>query len=83
MSQRMVRPMMNTCSLYGELENLFDRFIKYHKKILLGDCNANLGRKDIFKPTVMNARFHEISNNNRVVNFSTSKKSVITTVFPH
>jgi hypothetical protein len=36
---------------YEELEHVFDRFPKYHTKILLGDFNAKVGREDIFKPT--------------------------------
>jgi len=33
---------------YKELEHVFDQFLKYHMKILLGDFNANVGREDIF-----------------------------------
>jgi exonuclease III len=36
---------------YEELERIFDKFTKYHMKILLGDLNAKVGREDIFKPT--------------------------------
>jgi hypothetical protein len=35
---------------YEELEYVFDKFPKYHMKILLGDFNAKIGREDIFKP---------------------------------
>jgi hypothetical protein len=56
-------------------------------KILLGDCNAKVGREDsIFKPTIWNEISHEISNDNevRVVNFATSKSLVVkSTMFPH
>jgi exonuclease III len=38
-------------SFYEELEHIFDKFPKYHMKILLGDFNAKVGREDIFKPT--------------------------------
>jgi len=31
-------------SFYEELEQVFDHFPEYHKKILLGDFNANVGR---------------------------------------
>jgi exonuclease III len=47
---------------YEELESVFDKFPKYHKKILLGDFNAKVGREDIFKPTIGNESLHEISN---------------------
>jgi hypothetical protein len=35
-------------------------------KILLGDFNVKVGRKDIFKPTTENENLHEISNDNAV-----------------
>jgi hypothetical protein len=55
-------------------------------KILLGDFNAKVGRKDIFKPTVGNESSQEISNDNgvRVVNFATPRNLVVkSTMFPH
>jgi hypothetical protein len=39
---------------YKEPELLFDKFPKYHMKILLGGFNADIGREDIFKPTIGN-----------------------------
>jgi hypothetical protein len=61
---------------YEELEQVSDKFPKYHMNILLGDFNAKLGREDILKPTIGNESLHEISDDNgvRVVNFVTSKK---------
>jgi exonuclease III len=41
-------------SFYKELERVFDRFPKYHMKIVLGDFNAKVGKEDIFKPTIGN-----------------------------
>jgi exonuclease III len=32
---------------YKELERVFDKFLKYHMQILLGDFNAKVGREDI------------------------------------
>jgi exonuclease III len=49
-------------SFYKELERVFDKFPKYHKKILLGDFNAKVGREDIFKPTTGNESLRKISN---------------------
>jgi exonuclease III len=51
-------------SFYEELERVFDKFPKYHKKILLGDFNAKVGKEDIFKPTIGNESLHKISNDN-------------------
>jgi hypothetical protein len=44
-------------SFYEELERVFDKFPKYHMKILLGDFSAKVGREDIFKPTIGNESF--------------------------
>jgi hypothetical protein len=59
---------------YEELEHVFDKFRRNHMKILLGEFNTKVGRKDTFKPTSGNVSLHEISNDNgvRVVNFATS-----------
>jgi hypothetical protein len=73
-------------SLYEELERVFSKLPKCHMKIFLGDFNAKEGREDIFKPTIQNESFHEISNDNgvREVNFTTSKNlAVKSTMFPH
>jgi hypothetical protein len=37
-----------------ELEQVFNKFPKYHMKILLGNFHAKVGREDIFKPTIGN-----------------------------
>jgi exonuclease III len=71
---------------YEELEQVFDKFPKYRMKILLGDFNAEVGREDIFKPTIENESLHEISNDNGVrgVHFSTSKNLTVNSMmFPH
>jgi hypothetical protein len=39
---------------YEELEQVFNKFPKYHTKILLGDFSAKVGREDIFKSTTAN-----------------------------
>jgi hypothetical protein len=41
-------------SFYEELECVFDKFPKYHRKILLGDFNAKAGCENIFKQTIGN-----------------------------
>ena len=55
-------------------------------KILLGDFNAKVGRKNIFKLTIGNESLHQDNNDNgvRIVNFATSKNLVVkSTMFPH
>jgi hypothetical protein len=73
-------------SFYEELECVLDQFHDYYAKILLGNFNAKRGSVDIFKPTIGNKSFHEISNDNgvRLVNFATSKTlKVKSTMCPH
>jgi exonuclease III len=37
---------------YEKLKRVFDKYLKYHMKILLGDFNVKIGREYILKPTV-------------------------------
>jgi hypothetical protein len=62
-------------SFYKELERVFDKFLKYHVKILLEDFSAKGGRENVFKPTI----WKYIGNDNevRVVNFATSKNLLV------
>jgi hypothetical protein len=73
-------------SFYEELEHVFNKFLKWHTKILLEDFNVKVCREDIFKPTIGNENLHENSNDNgvRVVNFAISKNLIVkSTMFPH
>jgi hypothetical protein len=49
---------------YEQPEQLFDKFPKHHTKMLLGNFNAEVGREDIFKPSIGNEGLHKISNDN-------------------
>jgi hypothetical protein len=62
-------------NFYEELQHIFDQFLKYYMKLLLGDFNAKVWRDDVFKLTVGNESVHEISNGNGVtlVNFANKK----------
>jgi hypothetical protein len=69
-----------------KLARVFDQFSRYDMTILLGYFNANVGREDIFKPTIGNEILQEIINDNgvMVINFATSKNLVVkSTMFPH
>jgi hypothetical protein len=71
---------------FEELGRVFNQFPRYDMKILLGDFNVQVGRENIFKPTIGNESLHEISTDNgvRVVNVATSKNLVVeSTMFPH
>jgi hypothetical protein len=63
-------------SFCEELERVFDKFVKYHMKILL-DFNVKIVKEDIFKLTIENERLHKISDDNgvRLVNFPLLKTS--------
>jgi hypothetical protein len=45
----------------------------YHMKGMLGNSSAEVGREDIFSPTIGNESLHRGSNDNvvRIVNFAT------------
>jgi hypothetical protein len=62
-------------SLYKELGHVLYQFSRYDMKILLGNFNVKVGRKDIFKLTMGNKSSYKICNDSgvRVVNFATSK----------
>jgi hypothetical protein len=71
---------------YKELERVFEKFPKYHMKMLLGDFSPKVGREDFSKQTIGNESLQEINNDNgvRVVNFATSKSlTAKSTMFPH
>jgi hypothetical protein len=44
--------------LRGTRTCVFDKFPKYHMKILLGDFHTKVGGEDIFKPTIGNESLH-------------------------
>jgi exonuclease III len=71
---------------YGELEQVFDKFPKYHMNIFLGDFNTRFGREDIIKPTIGNESLRASRNDNvfRVVIFVTFKNLIVKSrMFPH
>jgi hypothetical protein len=61
---------------YEELGQVFFyHFPKYHMKILLEVFKANVGRENIFKPTIGNESLHQDSKDNcvRIVHIPASK----------
>jgi hypothetical protein len=53
-------------SFCKELEHVFNKFPKYHIKILLGNFSVKVGGEDIFKPTIGNESLHKVSNDSGV-----------------
>jgi hypothetical protein len=45
-------------SFNKELELAFDKFPKYHIKILIGNFNAKVNKENHFKPTTENESLH-------------------------
>jgi hypothetical protein len=64
-----------------ELQCIFDEFHKYYMKILLGDFSAKVGREDIFKPTILNERLREISNDNDNGHLLVERLTIKLTIF--
>jgi hypothetical protein len=63
---------------YEKLECIFDKFSKYHMKMLLGDLHAKVGREDNFKHKTGNESLNKISN------FTTSENLTLkSTMFTH
>jgi len=61
---------------YEELEQVCDNFPTYHMKIVLGDFNAQVGRENIFKPTIGNKSLPQDSNDNGVRIVSLPHKNI-------
>jgi hypothetical protein len=59
-------------SFHEYAEYVFDQFPQNHMNILLRDFITNLGREDIFKPTIYSENLHRTINANKVgiVNFA-------------
>jgi hypothetical protein len=70
---------------YEELENVFDKCLKNHMKILLRGFNAKVGREDILKQKIGNDSLYGISNYNgvRVIHFATSKNLIVKSTMFH
>jgi len=89
LNARALREEKSDDSNYSFMRN-FSRFLiifpKYHTKILFGDFNAKVGRKNIFKLTTAYKSLHQDSNDSsvRIVIFATSKILVVKSMmFPH
>jgi len=50
--------------LFEEVATIYDEAPGNTIKIIVGDCNAKLGKESSFRPTIGMHSAHEISNNN-------------------
>jgi hypothetical protein len=67
-------------TFYEELECVFDKFPKYHMKILLGYFSAKVGREDIFKLTIGTRVYMKLVMIMELVNFAASKNLFVKSI---
>lgn len=66
-------------NFYLELERAYDGTSSNDTKVVIGDCNAKIGREPVYKKTIGNQSLHETSNDNglRVIDFVSSRDMLI------
>jgi hypothetical protein len=68
------------------LERTYDEIPRNDIKIILGDCNAKIGKEVTYRPAIGTHSRHETSNENgrRVVDFTLGKNMCISSMYlPH
>jgi exonuclease III len=73
-------------AFYEVLEKIYDECPRGDIKIVLGDMNAQIGKEDIYIPTIGKHSLHSQSNDNvlRLINFAASRSMEIgSTIFCH
>ncbi|XP_025407600.1 craniofacial development protein 2-like [Sipha flava] len=71
---------------YEELAKIFDESLRNTIKVIIGDCNAKIGKETMFIPKIGLQSTHERSNNNgqRLIIFASLRNMTISsTIFPH
>lgn len=71
---------------YQQLERSLDALPTNDVKVVLGDCNAKIGKEEQFRSTIGKNSLHDESNDNgrRLIDFAESKNMIIcSTQFPH
>jgi hypothetical protein len=73
-------------SFYDLLQKTYDESPSYNAKIIIGDMNAQVGKEEIYRPTIGSHTLHENTNDNgyRLIQFATLNNVVISsTMFQH
>jgi hypothetical protein len=73
-------------SFCDELDEIHGECPKRDCKIIIGDMNAKVGKKQIYRPVIGKHRLHKMSNDNgmRLINFASSRNMVVgSTMFEH
>ena len=73
-------------SFYDLLQKTYDESPSYDAKIIIGDMNAQVGKEEIYRPTIGSHSLHKNTNDNgyRLIQFGTLNNMVIgSTMFQH
>jgi endonuclease/exonuclease/phosphatase family metal-dependent hydrolase len=73
-------------SFYDLLQKTYEECPYYDVKIAVGDMNAQIGKEEVYYPTIGKHSLHESTNDNgyRLIKFAALNNMVIgSTVFPH
>lgn len=71
---------------YEQLEEYFGRLPKYDVKVLLGDCNAKIGREEIHEPIIGRHSLHRSTNQNgeKLIEFAMEQRlKIMGTCYEH
>jgi hypothetical protein len=74
-----LRPEKDKDDFYFRLEKIYNECPRHDIRIVLGDLNAQVGREEVFRPTVGKFSLHGESNENglRLINFAAEHNLVI------
>ena len=70
-------------SFYDKLNQIYQRIPAYDTKIIVGHCNAKIGRKEVLKPVTGNWGLHDIQNEyeTRAIHFATNDNMIIVSTY--
>jgi hypothetical protein len=74
-----MRPEKEKDDFYARLEKTYNECPKHDVRIVLGDLNAQVGREEIYRPTIGRFSLHRETNENgmRLINFAAEHNMVI------
>jgi len=70
-------------AFYEKMERTYDSLPRRAIKIIIGDMNAKICRKNVFRPTIGKESLHIVSNDNgtRFISFAMSRDIIITSTY--
>jgi endonuclease/exonuclease/phosphatase family metal-dependent hydrolase len=77
---------INKDTFCDKLNEVYQKIAAYDARIIMGDFNAKIGKKENYRPVTGKHSLHDISNDNviRAVDFAMSNNLIIkSTHFPH